>query len=287
MAAIYFGDGFSGNSGDWNSVDNWYSSKGFYCCGSDYPGTPMGRLPVDGTDTVHIVAPVTTNSPAVWNGNIVMEAGIAYPVSPAGKISSGVWNGTITGGGLGQSGTARCELAGGTFNGTVGCRVLKISGGTFASAVSMSASFAQSGAQNQITGGTFNAAVVIEGLSVGTEYGSLKLPDSLISAGTFNSTVNVKGAKVTGGTFYGAVTSNMPFPVGDKEGTAQEGSYVHTRIAGGTYMPLATVALTKSGGAWTLDTTTLPLDPGFKQGGGTFAPRITLTGLPDILGAGL
>lgn len=283
MADIYFGDGVSSCDGDWNSTSNWYSSKGFYCCGSDYPGTPMGRLPVDGSDIVHIVAPVTSNTPAVWNGGIVMHAGIAYPTSPAGKISSGVWNGPITGGGWGQNGTARCELAGGTFNGTVSCVVLKISGGTFASDVSMTISFTQSSTQNQITGGTFNAPVVIEGKapSLGT------LPDSLISAGIFNSTVNLKGAKVTGGTFYGAVTSNMPFPAGSTEGLGVEGSYVHTRIAGGTYLPLATVTLIKSGGAWTLDPDTLPPDPGFKQGGGTFAPRITLTGLPDILGAGL
>jgi hypothetical protein len=110
MADIYFGDGASSTDGDWNSTSNWYSSKGFYCCGYDYPGTLMGRLPVDGTDTVHIVAPVTTNTPAVWNGNIVIEAGIHYPTSPVGKISSGVWNGTVTGGGGGQYGSSRCEL---------------------------------------------------------------------------------------------------------------------------------------------------------------------------------
>ena len=272
MADIYFGDGVSTNNGDWNSTSNWYSSKGFYCCGSDYPGTPMGRLPVDGSDIVHLVAPITANTPAVWNGNVVMEAGIAYPTSPAGKISSGVWNGTITGGGWGQNGTNRCELAGGTFNGTVTCQVLKISGGSFAAAVTLTLGQVEA-FQSQITGGTFNAAVLIEGSSPSVYYG-----DCLISAGTFNATVNLKGAKVTGGTFYGAVSSNMPFPAG---------ADAYTRIAGGTYMPLATVALIKSAGAWTLDPATLPLDPGFKQGGGTFAPRFTLTGLPDILGAGL
>lgn len=287
MADIYFGDGVSSCDGDWNNVSNWYSSKGDYCCGYS-AGTPMGRLPVDGSDIVHIVAPITANTPAVWNGGIVMEAGIYYPTTPVGKISSGVWNGTITGGGYGQYGSSRCELAGGTFNNTVTCQVLKISGGTFASAVTLTTyQYSQSITQNQITGGTFNAAVVIEGRSNSVENACLKLPDSLISAGTFNSTVNVKGAKVTGGTFYGTVTSNMPFPAGDKEGGGQEDNYVHTRIAGGTYMPLATVALIKSGGAWTLDPDTLPLDPGFKQGGGTFSPRFTLTGLPDILGAGL
>jgi len=284
MADIYFGDGVSSTDGDWNSTSNWYSSKGFYCCGYDYPGTLMGRLPVDGTDTVHILAPVTTNTPAVWNGDIVIEAGIHYPTSPAGKISSGVWNGTVTGGGCGQYGSSRCELSGGIFNGAVTCQVLRISSGTFAAAVTLVGGGTST--QNQITGGTFNAPVVIEGKAASANSGSIRLPDSLISAGTFNATVNLKGAKVTGGTFYSTVTSNMPFPVGDYEGS-YEGNYVHTRIAGGTYMPLATVALIKSGGAWTLDPDTLPLDPGFKQGGGTFSPRFTLTGLPDNLGAGL
>jgi hypothetical protein len=99
-----------------------------------------------------------------------------------------------------------------------------------------------------ISGGSFSGDVVLQGIN-----GSVSASSLL--------------AEISGGTFTGTVTRSQ-FPYQNK-------------ITGGTYSPTATATQTDG----IIDT--VPEDPGFAAGGGTFSPQITITNLPDILGAGL
>jgi hypothetical protein len=207
---------------------------------------------------------------------VVLLAGAEGEV---GKISTGSWSGNITGGSFSFPNVT--EIAGGTFSGTIVVGHIKVSGGTFNGSVTVS-----NGAICLIVGGVFNAAV---NLSVNQFLYDDNFGENKITAGTFNGNATVNGLKITGGTFNGLFFTSAP------TGLATRAAYPApdvrlapiTRIAGGTYSPVATVSIIKSGGVWTLDTSTIPTDPGFRCGGGTFSPIITLAGLPDILGAGL
>ncbi len=290
MADIYFGDGYTnGTNGDWNTVGNWYSSQGYNDEGPS-PGTPLGRLPTT-SDVVYLLAEVTTNTPANWSGNVVFAASYGlYPTGSAGKISSGTWSGTISGGGVSFISAKLCEIAGGTFTSTLNFTdKIKISGSpVFNGPVAITTNL-------MLVGGSpvFNAAVTLNQNALAVRLddgysGNGASYEGGISGGTFNAATTANGIKITGTPAF-----NAPLTVNTPGGTASVNSnntLIYgslTRIAGGTYTPPATVRLIKSGGFWTLDTSTLPKDPGFKQGGGTFAPIITLAGLPDILGAGL
>jgi hypothetical protein len=274
MANVFFGDGlFPLAEGNWNNVANWFSSQGYYDDG-DISGTPLGRLPTE-TDVVHLCCPVTSNTPASWSGNVVLLATASGGL--VGKISSGSWAGNITGGSY--SGDNASEIAGGTFSGTVVVGNIKISGGTFNNSVTLA-----NGSICIVTGGIFNAAVNLAvNAFIFTGSGS---GENRLTGGTFNGTATINGLKITGGSFNGLFSANAPSGAATlSNGTLALAPF--TRIAGGTYSPVATVAIIKSGGVWTLDTSTIPTDPGFRRGGGTFSPIITLAGLPDILGAGL
>jgi hypothetical protein len=107
-----------------------------------------------------------------------------------------------------------------------------------------------------------------------------------ISGGNFSNTVNVEYSLnvsnsfaliplISGGNFTGLVTRTAP---------AGPHYYSLSIIAGGTYSPTVSVPYQKPNSIVVAD---YPEDPGFQVGGGTFSPVITLTGLPDILGAGI
>jgi hypothetical protein len=270
MANAFFGDGFSSNNGNWNTVSNWFA---------DNEGTPLGRTPTQ-SDVVYLRCPVTSNTPATWTGNVVLldTTDGESSTGTAGRISSGNWSGSITGGSYSVVNGSVTEIAGGTFSGTVVVGNIKISGGTFNNSVTLA-----NGAICIVTGGVFNGPV---NLSVNV-FLFADIGENRITAGTFNSTTTINGLKITGGSFNGLFSANAPSGLAT---SSQNQSLVLapiTRIAGGTYSPVATVSIIKSGGVWTLDTSTIPTDPGFRRGGGTFSPIITLAGLPDILGAGL
>ena len=154
---------------------------------------------------------------------------------------------------------SECLLEAGTFSGTITIDLPNAPG---------------SGVSVGINGGTYTGTIDIPYVnSMGVGSGNTG-----IFSGTFSSasTVSLTGAGSTptgkvgifGGTFQGTVT---------RSGTTNI-------ISGGTYEPAWNPAFVSPN---SLNVSTIPTDPGFAQGGGTFAPRVTISGLPDILGAGM
>jgi hypothetical protein len=178
-------------------------------------------------------------------------------------------------------------ISGGTFSGPCSFTgAVHISGGTFNNTLSIQrANFQSDGIPPKITAGVFNGAVTFKTLGgEGSDNQYKWTTTEGIIGGTFNSTVHVNGSVIRGGTFYGLVTLNS-FALDTACCFSTNGR--PALIKGGTYSPAATVNLIKSNGVWIPDPATLPNDPGFAAGGGTYSPRLTLTGLPNILGAGL
>jgi hypothetical protein len=94
-----------------------------------------------------------------------------------------------------------------------------------------------------------------------------------IKGGSFTGTVALQGgtlstplAQISGGTFTGTVTRNN---------NSLPSTRASNIITGGTYSPTGTVHM--AGGTIT-DPQNIPTDPGFAQGGGTFAPILTVLG---------
>jgi hypothetical protein len=286
MADVYFGDRYTTRGdGNWNNQDNWFSSVAYFVYGPDYyiSGTPLGRLPTE-QDTVHLYCRVLSNAPSSWNGNLVLAAyegdDASNSVNTVPNVPVGTWGGTITGGASyyiipGGLGTVVSTITGGTFNGAVSLTNMQVTGGTFNNSFTLAREYGDG--PSFINGGVFNGAVSFTGKAEPNP--ALWNATEGIRGGTFNSTVAVRNTVIQGGTFYGLLTPYVPAIGATRNGL--------TLIRGGTYSPAATVNLIKSNGLWIPDPATLPNDPGFAAGGGTFSPRLTLTGLPNILGAGL
>lgn len=319
MANIYFGDGFSTVTGDWNTVSNWYSSPaavlcpgGCCTCPTYGPGTPAGRVPAGG-DTVILLSNVSTGPAGGWAGSVTLSSG----VHSSGRISAGSYSGAIGGGGIGG-------IAGGTFAGPVNITG-PISGGTFNAAASVNGMIISGGSFNAGFSGvscTLNAgsysAISLAGSStlnglVTNAAVSLQLTGSNVITinggsygGNFSATRPGSGGgnpqlNISGGTFNGTFSFAGP---GAQTGVAQVGisggtfnNTIQTGVAklqftvSGTpsYNPPAVVTpAIRSGNYMSFAASAIPPDPGFRAAGGIFNPLIQLAGTSDdILGAGL
>ena len=101
-----------------------------------------------------------------------------------------------------------------------------------------------------------------------------------LTTGSYSGTITIRvrfgsaAFAITGGTYTGTVI---------RPATNTVGSPNLGMISGGTYKPTGTISV--SGKKFT---GTLPTDPGFAAANGTFSlENVTMTGYPDILGAGL
>jgi hypothetical protein len=115
-----------------------------------------------------------------------------------------------------------------------------IKAGNYSGTVTMPAIAGDTVPVVEITGGTFSGDVIIEN-------------GTISAAGT--------GPTIAGGTFTGTVTRLFNNGI--------------SAITGGIYSPTATVTLNASGQVVPTD---IPNDPGFAQGGGTFAPILNVSG---------
>jgi hypothetical protein len=288
---------------DWNTVGNWFLSTATetcVCCSTSVTlGTPAGAIPNPATNVAIINASGYVYSPGynpsliggsvniingptgTYSGPINFAGSYYNQTNKANVLAAGYYTGSIT-----LSNSASANIAGGTYDGTIsGISGISISGGTFNGAITIAD--AQGGTFNGVvstgkvegglftststvtfqnngagcSGGTFNGPVTMQAPTVGTLPGSFN-----ISGGIFNNTVT-RQRNAHAGTYFG-------YPAGT--------------ITGGTYnAPAVSVPYSAfpNIGAY------LPIDPGFAEGGGTYAPTINITGVPagggDILGAGL
>lgn len=251
------GSGGSPVDGNWNTVANWYSYKGFSTSNSTIPPVALGRLPNALTDYVQIIlGTVSTGPTSGYTGIIEFKSDIYSD----GIISSGTYSGTV----LITSG----RITGGTFSGAV----TNTSGG-------------------QIYGGTFTGSVTASKTSNGSIGGSGIINWDLpyMHGGTFNCPVSLNGAIVDGGTFNGIITASLIQPRSQAGPNLMEQNYgdapAPNWFFGGTYSPPGTLTLTWSGNQ--PHVSGFVSDPGFAAGGGTFSPVYTYVGFSDILGAGL
>ena len=177
----------------------------------------------------------------------------------------------------------------GGYSGAIGCvlgnggAAPQISTGSYSGTVTFGLyGGAPSAYGSIISGGTFTGSLVIGAATLiggsGSYYGIN------ITGGTFNCPVSLANGssysapwcKISGGTFTGN------FSVGTTTGTGYIGAFA---IAGGTYAPTASFTVNVKTGA--IVSGSMPHDPGFLAGGGTYSPNFTITNLPGILGAGL
>jgi hypothetical protein len=122
MANVFYGDGgFTAVTGNWNTVANWFSTTGSCCCGSETPGTPLGRVPNPATDTVILTKGVsgditlTTGPTGGYSGAIKTGSGGLTSFNFAAGIFSGVIDWTATAGGPFG---VQLTISGGTFSGS-------------------------------------------------------------------------------------------------------------------------------------------------------------------------
>jgi hypothetical protein len=109
-------------------------------------------------------------------------------------------------------------------------------------------------------------------------------------APTFSGTFNLKAQYVppwvAGGSFTGLFNRLPTLVTAPATPGYNVVSVDQTNIVtGGTWSPVATLAYSIATGH--LSTVALPVDPGLAYGGGTYAPTLSVSGLPDILGAGM
>ncbi len=129
-------------------------------------------------------------------------------------------------------------------------------------------------------------------LGGGTFSGNALTNSGVIAGGTFSGAGLINFGTINGGTFTGSSLTN------DATGGISAGTFTGDGltnagiITGGTYAPNGTVAFADLivDGVCTYATGSVSADPGFVAGGGTYAPVITVTGIPvasDILGTGM
>ncbi len=129
-------------------------------------------------------------------------------------------------------------------------------------------------ALGEVAAGTYTGNVTM--LTLATGLGTFA--QATISGGTFGAVISSNGTQgnhiISAGTFTGSFTVGT---VGNK-----------FNISGGTFTPAGPIAFTYSQGTGKWVASSWVSDPGFAFAGGTFNfSSILLTGLPDILGAGL
>ena len=162
-----------------------------------------------------------------------------------------------------------------------------------------------------LTSGQFGAQIILTTGPTGGYSGTLQNLPNMVSvthtdfefstgvfSGEFTWHLNVPGTLViAGGTFSGEINNipvNAPslavtIEAGDFTGffshafQLKVGSTGSVIITGGTFTPAANIMVTGN----VVNYSGIPADPGFALGGGTYAPVLTITNLPDILGAGL
>ena len=279
MANVYFGSSFGATDTNWNTVANWFSYPGFSTSNSTIPPVPLLRLPNASTDTVLIwggnvlTGPSTTYSGAIIiNGGPTLANFVGY-----GYIAAGHYSGAITV----SPANSYAQIQGGIWDGPISIQATDVGSG----------------------GGWIGGNAVINGNI--TASGSLSdissSPNRTIRCAFINGTptiygnISCQGLRVAGSPIiYGVITRTQNNPVGGWTNGYQNVNVnypaqfsVPDYYAGGTYSPAITVTLTWSGNLPVLSYSSPPLDPGFAAGGGTFAPRYTFVGFPDILGTGL
>ena len=246
MANVYYGDGVSPATGNWNTASNWYSAVGTYACNCGFPaitpGTALGRVPNASTDTVYLFA--QGDGTGTLYGQL-----ITVTTGPTGGYSGAMLALPSSNGVNGKG--SNFNLAAGSYSGTVNVGYgLILSSGSYSNTVTLP------GAGGAITGGSFSGTV------------SLGLTSSIILTILVG---DLPYPRISGGTFTGTVTRTNPCP------NATGSSYPFNNISGGTYSPTATVTYNQSTGLFTA----MPGDPGFSLGGGTFSPIITISNLPS------
>ena len=259
---------------DWNTTSNWYSSLGqvqdIGCCYPFYvytPGTLANRLPTSG-DTVDLIGGQHTRSSESNPGNAYLAARILLPPSSTfsgtiynargySTVAAGTWNNL--GGPVNTNSAGPCTERTAVVNGTLNCGVSAepIRGGTI-------------NGQYHIRGNTSSGSAVYAPTTFSyAGVGTIGFAQILGGTFTDSSQVSLGQAFVHSGQFNGIVRRN------------NSGA-----IYGGNYLPVGTVAFSYPSG---ITTNSIPPDPGFgsSSSGGTYTPRLTVTGLPGILGAGL
>lgn len=323
---------------------NWFSSpgtqEGVDCCspGFDVPGIPLGRLPTTADtvivgNTINVPSYITPWPSSVTVNTLYRAAGEAF----AGTINAGRFTGTITGTGGVLGGSIICDgavtssgqfttISGGTFNGTVTCLFLSLSGSPiFNSTVSIGTS-GQTATLSINGNPTFNGTIINPRGTTGRHSGTLRV---LSGTPVFNCAIpnNILNYQLLGGVYDRALVLGLVSPtvspgcsitIGAGFSTSQNVTLISNRttgsgfisitggvftglltinkapaislsITGGTYSPPAvTTPAIKSGSNMTFNSSAIPFNPGFGADGGTFNPTVLLSGTTnDIMGSGL
>jgi hypothetical protein len=182
-------------------------------------------------------------------GNAATPANNIISTGPAGG-----WSGPVSWFINANSSTQLPVLGAGTYSGTITI------------GQSSSLNYPISGGPN--TGADF-------GISGGNYSGTVHLEYPLETLSGLSNTSLYCIPTISGGTFSGNVT-RLQITLPDW--------WTVNRITGGIFAPAVNIPYQSPNSIVVAD---LPTDPGFAIGGGSYAPVVTLTGLPDILGAGL
>jgi hypothetical protein len=313
MANVYYGDGgLSAVTGNWNTVSNWFSGLGVVCnCGSS-TGTPLGRLPTAG-DVVYLTCALGNTVLSITTGPSTPFAGSLNGIpntSPYGSYGTKVSFASLSN---------FTSVLTGTINANYGTWILPTNAQTYNQAINVTNTLVTLPSNSTYNGALNGPFIISGGTFTGNNSLSCNYGGNISGSPTFSGTTTfVSGVTVnyviggtptftnnvyfstgvvtiTGGTFgsgspVNLYTTDASSTVKIQGGTFGTDSFFNTvagggfQITGGTWTPAATVTVNASTGR--LVTTNLPKDPGFALGG-TYSPVITVSNIPQILGAGL
>lgn len=131
MGIVYFGAQYAGTppNGNWQDINQWYSSQGEAGEGYFYPATPLGRFPNPATDSVFMTQYVTSLAGTYNTTTNAWTTGTYAGPIVYGRFDDPncTWSGTLTN---------LAQFYRGTFTGNLsGLTSLGIYGGTFTNTV--------------------------------------------------------------------------------------------------------------------------------------------------------
>ncbi len=298
MSALYWKN-VSGNQA-WENPGNWFTDA--------EASLPAANVPwLDGTDSTYLDYDLTSatgesSSPIMdlADASLNFGSGVTGSADFIGLTSDAIINGgSFTGNGFTNNNAFGINDGSFTGDGFANATYSCIAGGTFTGAGFINNGEIVGGAYSgyglvnsngSISDGTFTGADLINDSLIvgGTLAGSGFVNNAIISGGTFTSPGLVNDGSISGGAFTGSGLVNSGSISGGTftgPGLVNSGS-----ISGGAYAQAANVACDSFPILLADIVALLTPDPGFADNGGTYAPVVTVTGIPtgsDILGAGL
>ena len=296
MAIIYFGAIIPTvpHTGDWKSLNQWYSQPGYSNKGGSSPGVQLGRFPDYATDTIYIYQNILSNVSTYFIGSDTWSTDHTYPglvFSYDGFVFNdplAIYSGSI-------------ESSNSTFTSGTILNPIRLSNVNYLNGASILGGFAPSSFGDLIIS---NAALDNLDFTIVPIAVQLKIILTLDDIGTSNVNIGSYNLPVSSVSVSSGVV-NQQFTTGRNFNICRTATFSTANIVftGLLTLPVANSILTQSvviensiysptvnipiknikgGSNYTIDTSIYPKTYGFGVVSGTFSPIIKLSNVPKL-----